>query len=149
MKKLTAILCLVAIVLFGTITFACAAQKKTDKMKVEPFTKIELGVGITASYVQGPFAPLKFTGSREALDRIMVTTSHGTLEIKYRNKGQNSNNGRNNVQVTIQAPEITSFDLATGAVLNIPDGICTQNKLSFDLSTGAVATIKGITATKL
>lgn len=131
----------------GALTLA--AKKKSvapsQTMAVEKFSKIELGVGINATYTQGAFAPLKFIGDPESLNDIMVTSRKGELEIRFRNNSHQNRRNRN-IQVIIQAPEITSFDILTGAVINIPGGMTTQKSVSFDLSTGAVATIGSLTA---
>ena len=144
-KKIT--LLLASLLVIATACVSAAKKNSQESTRVVGnFDEIEIGVGISATFTQGPKKAVRMTGPAEQLQYVTADVKKGKLTIRY---ARNHNLRVDGIHVYIQAPEVTEFDISTGASMSIPSGIKTYRDVEFDLNTGASLTVESLTANKV
>lgn len=140
---------ILAVVLAAGGFGACRAQGENVSVDKGDFTELELYTGVSVTYVQGPYKPVKITGPKEKVALVEVKRDGNALEIRYKTPGRNNKINGNDVKITVQAPSVHEFDLSVGASLYIPGNYTTTGNVEFDLGTGAVVNAGPISACKI
>lgn len=140
---------ILAVVLFAGGFLACRAQGDSAVEINGNFTELELHTGVSVTYVQGPYKPVKITGDKEKVALVEVRRKGNTLEIYHKSRGRNVNINGNDVKITVQAPSVREFDLSVGATLDINGSLVAKGDVDFDLGTGAVVNVGSISAPKI
>lgn len=140
---------ILAVVLFAGGFLACRAQGDSAVETKGDFTGLELHTGVSVTYVQGPYKPVKITGDKEKVAFVEVRRKGNILEIHHKSRGRNVNINGNDVKITVQAPSVREFDLSVGATLDVNGNLVAKGDVDFDLGTGAVVNVGSISAPKI
>lgn len=138
-----------AVVLVAGCFWSCRAQGDSAVEGKGDFTELELHTGVSVTYVQGPYKPVKITGDKAKVALVEVRRKGNTLEICHKSRGRNVNINGNDVKITVQAPSVREFDLSVGATLDVKGSLVAKGDVDFDLGTGAVVSVGSISAPKI
>ncbi len=120
-------------------------KRQTSTLKTGTIKEIKASSGISVNYRQGPLKPVEITTPESRKNDISVYMEGTTLNIE-KVKG---NSWKDEFVVTVQAPDVASFDFSSGCTLTFTDDYSISGNFNLDMSSGSTFKASSVAASDI
>lgn len=119
--------------------------------KAISYTEIEASTGVVVNFHQSDTPSLTISAPKYLFALLKVDVKGSSLDIGFRNINNRkiADADRGKVTIAVSAPRTSSFEVSTGAIININGKLKVNKELSFEASTGGIINAGSAEAAKV